>query len=68
MLLRPAIAHHARLHFQRRILAERDLRLCDCEQRHTAHVRQFQRGLDVLGVEHLFDGGGIRPVLGEDIP
>ena len=66
VLFRAAITDHAVLHFERRIFSQRDARLGDGQQGDAAHVRQPQRGPDILRIEHFFYRGCVGPVLGQD--
>ena len=56
LLFGAAVAHHAGLDFERRVLADRESGFRHGEQHHAPGVRQFQRGLHVLSVEDLFHG------------
>ena len=64
---RAPITHHRRLDGQGRVFADVEARGGGGQHRHPAHLPQLKRGFRVHGVEHVFDGGQLRPV-GRDHP
>lgn len=67
LLLGAAIADHRRFDGEWRIFRNLQSRGGGGQHGHTANLPQFQSRLHVQGVEHIFDGNLIRPVLGDNL-